>query len=138
TATLQFTLPVTLAITTAAQLPVASIGIPYNQTLAADGGAAPYTWAVSSGSLPEGLSLSAAGVISGTPASGAVNASFSVTVTDSAHTSITAPFTLPVLTITTNSPLANGTVGGAYNQTLTGTGGTPPYKWSIVSGSGSL
>lgn len=44
----------------------------------------------------------------------------------------------PALTITTNSPLPPGTVGGAYSTTLAATGGTPPYTWSIVTGSGAL
>ena len=42
------------------------------------------------------------------------------------------------LSITTVSPLANGTVGTAYSQTIAGTGGTTPYTWSIVAGSGTL
>ena len=37
------------------------------------------------------------------------------------------------LSITT-SALANGTVGAAYTQTLTATGGTLPYTWTLVSG----
>ncbi|MBJ6610620.1 MAG: cellulase family glycosylhydrolase [Candidatus Thiothrix moscowensis] len=53
----------------------------YNATLQASSGTAPYNWSVSSGSLPTGLSLSAAGVISGTPTT-AGTASFSVKVTD--------------------------------------------------------
>lgn len=39
----------------------------YNQTLSASGGTAPYTFAVSAGALPGGLSLSSAGVLTGTP-----------------------------------------------------------------------
>lgn len=37
-------------------------------------------------------------------------------------------------TITTASPLPNGTVGVVYSQTLAATGGTGPYTWSLVSG----
>jgi len=40
----------------------------------------------------------------------------------------------PPLTIQTTS-LPSGTVGTAYNQTLTASGGTAPYSWSIVRGS---
>ncbi|MDQ6663692.1 MAG: Ig domain-containing protein, partial [Acidobacteriota bacterium] len=54
----------------------------YNATLAATGGASPYTWSVISGSLPSGLMLaSGTGSISGTP--GAIGTSnFTVQVTD--------------------------------------------------------
>ena len=38
----------------------------------------------------------------------------------------------PGLTITTNSPLPQGTVGASYSQQLTASGGTPPYTWSII------
>jgi hypothetical protein len=40
----------------------------------------------------------------------------------------------PPLLIATNSPLVSGEVGLAYSQTLQGTGGAPPYFWSVVSG----
>lgn len=56
----------------------------YATTLAATGGAAPYTWTVSSGTLPSWASLTAsAGVITGTPTA-AGTTSFTVKVTDSA------------------------------------------------------
>jgi alpha-galactosidase len=38
------------------------------------------------------------------------------------------------LTITSASPLAVGTVGAAYSQTLSGTGGNAPYTWSLGAG----
>jgi len=44
-----------------------TVGTAYSQTLAATGGVAPYTWEITSGTLPAGLSFSANGVISGTP-----------------------------------------------------------------------
>lgn len=40
---------------------------PYSQALVAAGGSEPYTWDITSGTLPAGLSLSSAGIISGTP-----------------------------------------------------------------------
>jgi prepilin-type N-terminal cleavage/methylation domain-containing protein len=49
-------------------LPIATVGNAYlNTTLGATDGTAPLTWSIASGSLPNGLSLSGAGVISGTP-----------------------------------------------------------------------
>jgi uncharacterized protein (TIGR03437 family) len=53
---------------TPALLPGGAVGSPYTATLGAAGGAPPYNWTVSSGSLPPGLSLGAAtGVVNGTP-----------------------------------------------------------------------
>lgn len=72
--------PVVISTTSVAD---ATVGSAYSQSLVATGGTAPYTWTVSSGTLPAGLSLSAAGVISGTPTA-AGSASFTVRVTDSA------------------------------------------------------
>ena len=64
-------------------LPDATLGAPYSQTFLASGGAAPYAIAVTAGALPPGLSLSSAGVLSGTPSADG-DFSFTVTVTDSA------------------------------------------------------
>src|SRR2546425_13179771 len=41
----------------------------------------------------------------------------------------------PYTTLFRSSSLPSGTVNVAYNQTLTALGGTPPYTWSVVSGS---
>jgi Putative Ig domain len=71
-----------LAITTTSPLPNAVLGQPYSETLQATGGTTPYTWSLVSGSLPTGLSLNSAGVISGTPTVGG-NFSPTVQVTDS-------------------------------------------------------
>src|SRR5436190_1883374 len=78
--------------------------------------------------------------MSGTPTT-AGTSNFTVQVTDSASGKASKAFTLtinstaPPLSITTASPLVSGTVGTAYSQTLAATGGTPPYAWSIISGS---
>ncbi len=55
-------------ITTTCPLPAGTVGASYNQTLAATGGVTPYTWTISGGALPSGLSVnSGTGVVSGTP-----------------------------------------------------------------------
>jgi len=59
-------------------LPATVIGTAYSQTISANGGTAPYTFALTAGSLPTGVSLSSAGVLSGTPT---VEGSFPITVT---------------------------------------------------------
>lgn len=50
-----------------ATLPPGLVGVAYTQQITASGGAGPYTFAVSSGTLPAGLTLSPAGLLSGTP-----------------------------------------------------------------------
>jgi Putative Ig domain len=56
----------TLTISTSA-LATGAVGTAYSQTLTASGGTSPYVWAVASGTLPTGLTLSSAGVLGGTP-----------------------------------------------------------------------
>ncbi len=117
-----------------------AVGSAYSQTLTATGGTTPYTWAVATGTLPAGLNLSAAGVISGTPTA-AGSSSFTVRVTDSASPAVTATQALsltitaaPVVLAVTTTSVANGAVGSAYSQTLTATGGTTPYTWAVATG----
>ncbi|MCW2856904.1 MAG: hypothetical protein JWR52_2519 [Marmoricola sp.] len=55
-----------LQITTSS-LPDATFGSAYTSDLAASGGKGPYSWTATAGSLPAGLTLSTAGVLSGTP-----------------------------------------------------------------------
>jgi hypothetical protein len=72
--------PAALTITTISIAPLTK-NVPYSQQLSAAGGAAPYTWSLTAGALPPGLTLSSTGLISGTPtASGSF--SFTVTVRD--------------------------------------------------------
>ena len=139
-ATITLTLIVTgspLTITTASPLPPGTLNVAYNSTLAASGGTTPYTWSLASGNLPAGVTLSSAGVISGTPTAYGTS-SFTVKVTDSSSTPVTAtaPFELQIsggtLVITTTS-LPSGTEGVAYGWQLAAAGGIPPYSWSISS-----
>jgi hypothetical protein len=66
-------------------LPGATRGSPYTFQLKAAGGRPPYTWAIVSGHLPSGMTLSDAGLISGTPSSGDAPGAykFKVQLTDS-------------------------------------------------------
>ena len=55
-----------LTITTSG-LPNATAGDAYSTSLTATGGTTPYSWTITSGLLPTGLSMSPTGVITGTP-----------------------------------------------------------------------
>src|SRR5258708_4767884 len=126
-----------LKITTTT-LPAATAGVAYTKTVTATGGTQPYKWSLSQNStLPSGLTLNpTSGQISGaTTATGSFN--FFVQANDTTTQSAQLGYTLTVaaapLSITTKS-LPNATVGTAYSQTLTATGGAPPYKWALLSG----
>ncbi len=128
-----------LSITTST-LATGTDGVAYSQNLQATGGTPAYTWSVTSGSLPAGLTLTAGnGVISGTPTASGTFA-FTATVTDSSNPAQTKSVPLSItiastqLTITT-SVVTSGTESAAYSQTLHATGGTPSYTWTITSGS---
>jgi hypothetical protein len=127
--------PVVLTINSTSPLAVGTMGSPYLVTLNASGGTKPYAWTLASGALPGNLSLSGTGTISGTPAA-AGTFNFSVTVTDAVNATATKAFSITVnaVTITTASPLPNGTVGTAYSQTFGAIGGTQSYTWSLTAG----
>ncbi len=74
---------------TTATLPYAVAGNPFTQSLAASGGAPPYTWSLATGTLPAGLSLSSAGQITGTPTNAGVFP-FTIELADTASNTVTA------------------------------------------------
>ncbi|MDR1515288.1 MAG: putative Ig domain-containing protein [Synergistaceae bacterium] len=80
---------------TTASLAGGITGVAYKATLTATGGTAPYTWAKTSGTLPDGLTLSTAGVISGTPTK-AEKFTFSVSATDATGSADEASLTITI------------------------------------------
>lgn len=85
-----------LMIPSAGALPPGKSGTVYaGQTLAASGGTGPYTYAVTGGALPTGMTLSSAGLLAGTPtATGSFT--FAVTSTDSVGNQGNASYTMTV------------------------------------------
>ena len=141
TAIKQFTLVIAATapgITTASLLPDGTLGTAYSQTLAATGGTAPYAWALGAGTLPGGVTLNSAGVISGTPTNyGTFN--FTVQLADCAGLMAARAFSIaipvPPLVLTSVSPMVTAQQGTPYSQALTAVGGVAPYSWSIAGGS---
>lgn len=118
-------------------VPGATVGAGYSQTLSGSGGTAPYTFAITAGSLPAGLSLNTStGALAGTPtAAGTFN--FTVTATDAntftgsrAYSLVVA---LPVIVIAPTT-LPDGTVAAAYSQSVSASGGIAPYTYAITAG----
>lgn len=122
-----------------ATLPNGEVGTLYNQVITATGGTAPYTFAVTSGSLPTGLTLTGAGVLAGTPtAPGTFN--FTITATDDngclgsrAYAIVIAAAGCPVITLSP-AALPPGAIGASYNQTISASGGLAPYEFTLESG----
>jgi hypothetical protein len=88
------------------------------------------------GTLPTGVTLTAAGILSGTATQ---TGKFPITVTASngVESPATQAFTLSVVgvEITTPPTLSKATVNVAYTQTLAASGGATPYKWALATGS---
>ncbi|MBI5360697.1 MAG: putative Ig domain-containing protein [Planctomycetes bacterium] len=123
-------------------LPEGTKEIPYSATIETAGGSLPYFYSVTAGALPNGLVLdSLAGKITGTPSNSGVS-DFTITVIEINDLSASKGFSIviqdipatpEILNITTAS-LSDGQVGTAYIASLTATGGTAPYTWSITAG----
>jgi hypothetical protein len=126
--------PPALVITTST-LPDAYRASPYETSLEASGGVAPYTYSLAGGALPSGLQLDNAGRFSGTPS---VSGSFGLTLTvqDASQQSLSRAFTLTVLEPPgfASSTLRDGVVGTAYSDTLQPTGGRAPFTFRVSSG----
>jgi hypothetical protein len=138
TASVNITVHPAPAITTSGALAGGTVGTAYRATLAAAGGSGTLTWTLASGTLPAGLSLSSAGVISGTPTT-AVAASFTVKVTDAAATPLSATSSTLTLAVspaplTVSAPaLANAVQNKAYTSAaITAAGGTGTIHWTVA------
>ncbi len=107
----------------------------YSFTPAAAGGAGSYTWSVTSGQVPGGLSFNTStGAITGTPAV-ANTFNFSLTATDIIGSAASQAFTITIngpLTITVPQP--DGVQNGRYSSQLQSTGGTGNNVWTLTGG----
>ncbi|MFM8933704.1 MAG: putative Ig domain-containing protein, partial [Gemmataceae bacterium] len=97
-----------------ATLPGATAGTAYSQQLSTTGGSGTIAYAINSGALPPGLTLSPTGLISGTPTTTGV-ASFTISATDSAGNVGYRPYSLTVGTSPT-PPLAGPFIAAGSGQ----------------------
>jgi large repetitive protein len=127
----------TLVLSPAAgALPAATATVAYSQSITSTGGTTPKTYAITTGSLPSNLTLSPAGLISGTPVAPG-SFSFTVTGTDVNGCTGSAAYTLQVNCPTiTFAPLTlpNGTINVAYSQQITASGAGGGFTYLLTGG----
>ncbi|GLZ42378.1 hypothetical protein Acsp05_60020 [Actinokineospora sp. NBRC 105648] len=132
---------VTLVIAAAPALVFApapgEVGVAYSQQPTLTGGTGPFTWAVTAGGLPAGVTLnSSTGLLSGTPTAAG---SFAVTIAATDSFAQTAARTVTVVIAArptfTDGALPSGQVGLAYSHSFEVAGGVGPLVWSIPAGS---
>jgi hypothetical protein len=141
TATITISPPTLVASPVAGALTAGTVGTAYsNVTLSTSGGASPYTYAVTTGSLPAGLSLSS-GVISGTPTA-AGTSNFTITATDSStnsHATRATNYSIAVA-LATQATLNASTSPSSINTNATSTvsttggSGTGAVSYAVTSG----
>ncbi len=139
------TRPVSLTVNAAAaptistvSLPAGAVNTAYSQTLAATGGTTPYSWSVSAGTLPAGLSLSPAGVLGGTPTAEGTS-TFTVRVAGANSASSTKDFSVTINATAPPppSPFSGGSgSGGCSVAVRTGSGGSYIDGTLILAGLG--
>lgn len=130
--------PAPVVITTGA-LPGAVQGQSYAGTLEATGGASPLTWAITSGTLPPGLSFGETGRVTGVPTT-VGSWTIVVKATDSMYPSNAASATLTIVVVASKLTIVTTTLPEArrtysYSVTLIGAGSIGTLSWRIAAGS---
>lgn len=124
--------PLVFGTTTLADAP---LGRAYSQALTASGGKSPYTFSVTAGALPAGLTLEGS-TIQGTPtAPGRVT--LTIELRDAQPKTLTKELTLyvvPAPLVVSTSSLSSGSESTAYAGLLEAEGGIEPYEWSVSAG----
>ncbi len=125
-----------MTISTSTPLPSATVGTMYNKQFALTGGTGPFSWTISTGALPAGLTInSLTGLITGIPAATG-SSSFIVKVTDSTGQTLTHSTAISVnehlMVQTSTLPILGS--GILYSQPVVASGGTAPYTWAVTNG----
>ncbi|MCB9650721.1 MAG: putative Ig domain-containing protein [Deltaproteobacteria bacterium] len=143
--------PPPVRITTLGLLPGGEVGSAYSvEIVGVNGSGQGYTWQITEGALPAGLTLAPAGTpattISGTPTESG-DFAFTIQIMDDANRSFEADFTMTIIPqifpvqITTTATTPGGRlqfplvrVGESFEEQITATQGFGRYHWVISQG----
>ena len=143
-ATVNVTVSAPTIVVSPSSLPGATAGASYSQSLSASGGSSPYTFNLSAGSLPAGMSLSSSGTLSGTPTV-VGSSNFSISVNDSSTGSGPASgaraFTFAVTAAVPDAPTIGIAAAGDTQANVsftapTNTGGAAITGYTVTSSPG--
>jgi hypothetical protein len=140
TVTATITVNPPLTITTNPSQAIRVVGTAFSTNIAASGGTSPYTYSISNGSLPPGVSLNPnTGVIAGVPTAAGTYI-YAIRVTDTVNATRTVTTRIPVVNPPLTAAITNSSQTADVGQsitpiTITASGGTGIYTYSISSGS---
>jgi hypothetical protein len=97
---------------TSSSVALGTIGTPYSQSLSASGGTPPYTWSITGGSLPPGLTLNTSGAIVGIPTA-AGTYTLTIVVTDSLK--VAASASVQIAIASTQPPPVSSPTASIYH-----------------------
>jgi len=126
TATASYSLTIASALQIATtSIPNSEVAVNYSATIAVTNGIGPVTFAVASGALPSGLSLSTAGALTGTPTLSGP-ATFTIRATDARGVTADFPVSMTVFAQLqlAGGSLSPGEVAVIYSSAVAATGGT--------------
>ena len=123
----------------AATLAPGAVGVPYRQSLSASGGLAPYSWNTDPAAVPPGLAATGSGYVFGVPTAPGTY-TFDAAATDSLKANATGKMTIVIapaaIVLKAPAALPAGIVGADYPaQAFVASGGVPPFKYALSSGS---
>ena len=115
--------------------PRSEVGVPFHMALRARGGSGIFVWSLASGRLPDGLELSADGIVEGTPRSNGTS-HFTVRARDTEGRTVGWKVQLAVAPrIRVHSrQLPRAQTGRSYRADLVSVGGAGPTTWKLTRG----
>jgi len=127
-----YTLTIRQPMAVNAPIPKAEVGTPFTVAPSATGGSGTYTWSISKGALPAGVTLEN-GTLSGSPSLPG-RYTFTLTAADTEGRTKDVPVTLVVKAKLTFKPLKLKTAktGVPYRSRITTSGGVAPFTWTLT------